>query len=91
MKEIHIPTNDINNSLKSSIARLCPNLKWLSTVFMQEEIESLKVILNNCQQLESMEVEGGEDHHLNECKLLEIVTKYSPKKFFQLKITWSYI
>ena len=43
------------------------------------------MIFNNCQYLESIEIWCGEDY-LNEKDVLEIIVKYSPKNFYELKI-----
>jgi len=59
---------------------LCNRLKY-------NEIEALKVIFNSCQQLETIGVWCGE-HYLNEVELLEVVVKYSPKNFYELKINY---
>ena len=61
------------------MAKFCPNLKSLRTKFKWNEIETLKVILNGCIQLETINVSCGKDY-LNEDELLEVVTRYSPKK-----------
>ena len=44
--------------------------------------------MNRCQQLESICVWCGSDYYLNECELLEVVTKYSSKTFYELEISW---
>ena len=62
--------------------------EWLYTKFKNDEVETLKVILNSCQELECIRVMCG-DGYLNECELLEVVTKYSPKNFYELKIRQS--
>jgi len=88
LKEIHL-CHFNNVLLNLDIANFCSNLKSLYTVFDEDDMETLKVILNNCQQLESLETmcgESGYDYYLNENKLLEIIVKYSPKKFHELKI-----
>ncbi len=81
LKEIYLPYVD-DNSTNLAIAKFCPNLRSLCTV---DEIETLKVILNSCQELESVEVWCG-NGYLNETELLEVVAKHSPKKFYELKI-----
>jgi len=53
LKEIHFGSNGVN-SLNLIIAKFCPNLKLLYTKFKNNEIETLKVILHSCQQLESI-------------------------------------
>ncbi len=73
-----------NDSLNLAIAKFCPNLKSLFTRFKNDELETLKMIFNGCQQLESIEVYC--DYHLNENKLLQVVVKDSPKEFYKLKI-----
>jgi hypothetical protein len=83
LKEFYIGNND--NSLNLAIAKFCPNLRNLFTIFRNDELETLKMILNNCQYLESIEVWCGNDY-LNEKNLFDIIAKYSPKNFFELKI-----
>ncbi len=73
------------NSLNLAVAKFCPNLKSLYTIFKSDEIERLKTILDSCQQLESIKVWCGLDY-LNESELLKVVAKHSPKKFYKLKI-----
>jgi len=78
-----IGNND--NALNLAIAKSCPNLRNLFTIFRKDELETLKMILNNCQYLESIEVWCGNEY-LNEGKLFEFIAKHSPKNFFELKI-----
>jgi len=77
--------------LNLAIAKFCSNLKSLYTRFINDgyESETLKVILNNCQQLESINIlyddysnydyygisEDEDLFCLNEKELLEIVAK----------------
>jgi len=77
-----------DRSINLAMAKFCPNLKSFYTTFYDDEVETLKAILNNCQQLESIETWCGE-FHLNEVKLLEILAKYSPKEFYKLRIHFS--
>ncbi len=49
LKEIYL--HNSNNSTNLALAKFCPNLKSLDTVFKNSEVETLKAILNNCQQL----------------------------------------
>src|SRR5436853_66977 len=37
-----------NNSLNLAIAKFCPNLEKLSTGFKNDELETLKIVFNNC-------------------------------------------
>ncbi|EXX75492.1 uncharacterized protein OCT59_010481 [Rhizophagus irregularis] len=87
LKELYVGNN--NNSLNLSISRFCPNLEKLSTVFMDSEIETLKIILNNCKHLKGINVWCG-DEYLNEKKLLQIIAKYSPKNFRELEMYYIY-
>ncbi|CAG8609819.1 5265_t:CDS:2 [Funneliformis mosseae] len=80
---LHIADSD--RSLNLFIAKFCPNLRTLSTTFAVNEIDSLEIILNNCQQLESIKVWCGYGC-LDEKKLLEILTEFSPKNFYKLKL-----
>ncbi|GBB94083.1 hypothetical protein RclHR1_02290009 [Rhizophagus clarus] len=83
LKEFYIGNND--NSLNLAIAKSCPNLRKLFTIFRKDELETFKMILNNCQYLESIEVWCGNDY-LDERKLFDIIAKYSHKNFFELKL-----
>ena len=81
----------VKDSLNLVIAKFCSNLKSLCTTFLDNELETLKVILNHCQQLESIRVlYDYRLNHLNEGELLEGVAKYSPKSFHKLKISYGY-
>ncbi|PKY48343.1 hypothetical protein RhiirA4_463918 [Rhizophagus irregularis] len=78
-------TCNYDNRLNLAIARFCPNLKSLFTLFLDNEIETLKAIFNNCQQLESIKVWCG-NGYLNESELFEALANYSPKNFNELEI-----
>ncbi|RIA97025.1 hypothetical protein C1645_856052 [Glomus cerebriforme] len=88
LEELYIFDND--NSLNLAIAKFCPNLKTLFTIFMDDEIETLKILLKSCQYLESIKIWCGGGEYLNEKELLEIIAKYSPKNFYELKINYIY-
>ncbi|GBB96342.1 hypothetical protein RclHR1_02730014 [Rhizophagus clarus] len=84
LKEFHI-NSMISNLMILTIAKYCLNLKSLYVLFNCDGIEALKTLLNNCQQLESIEtrcrfnlVKGKE--------FLEALAKYSPKNFYKLKL-----
>ncbi|RIA92237.1 hypothetical protein C1645_846278 [Glomus cerebriforme] len=72
-------------SLNLIIAKFCPNLRSLYTLFPENEMETLKVIFNSCQQLESLKVLCG-NRYLKESKVLKIVAKHSPENFHELKL-----
>ncbi|GBC21423.2 hypothetical protein GLOIN_2v1784405 [Rhizophagus irregularis DAOM 181602=DAOM 197198] len=76
---------DIIPSLSKHSTKFCPNLKSLYTLFKFDKIETLKIILNDCQQLESIETQYIYDF-LSEKELLETLAKYSPKNFYRLKL-----
>ncbi|GBC03529.1 hypothetical protein RclHR1_05180006 [Rhizophagus clarus] len=87
LKELYVGTS--NNSLNLSISRYCPNLENLSTIFMDNEIETLKTILNSCKHLKGINVWCG-DEYLNEKKLLQVIANYSPKNFRELEMYYIY-
>ncbi|EXX77921.1 hypothetical protein RhiirA5_411120 [Rhizophagus irregularis] len=80
--EFYINSSD---SLNLAIAKFCPNLKSLYTLFNFDKIETLKIILNDCQQLESIETKYITGL-LSEKDLLETLAKYSSKNFYKLKL-----
>ena len=82
------------NNLKSvtlqadyMVAKFCPNLQILSAILLYNEIDTLKVILNSCQYLESIKVWCGYGH-LSEKDLLEAIATHSPKNFYELKLDY---
>ena len=85
-KNLHeLSMDNVNRSLKLSIAQFCPNLQKIFILFKDDEMDILKTIFNSCEYLESINVWCG-NWYLNEKELLEGVAKYSPKNFFELKI-----
>ncbi|GBB84232.1 hypothetical protein RclHR1_10860002 [Rhizophagus clarus] len=78
LKEICIGEDTVcsDNSLNLSIARLCPNLKKISVGIKSSELETLKIIFNCCENLESIKIWCGKDY-LNEKEALEAIVKYS--------------
>jgi len=89
LEKIHFKYCRVKNSLNLAIAKFCSNLKSLYTTFSNDEVETLKVILNNCQRLESIKVLYDDDS-LNEGELLKVVAKFSSKSFYELKIYYGY-
>ncbi|GES81137.1 hypothetical protein GLOIN_2v1876960 [Rhizophagus clarus] len=83
LKEFYI--GDYDNSLNLAIAKFCPNLKSLFTIFMDNELETLKLIFNQCQLLESVRIWCGYEL-LREKDFLETLAKYSPKNFRKLRL-----
>ncbi|RIA83589.1 hypothetical protein C1645_880408 [Glomus cerebriforme] len=75
-----------DNLLNLAIAEFCPNLKKLSIIFMKNELETLKLILNKCQYLENFNICG--DRYLNSEEFLKILVKYLPKNFYELEINF---
>ena len=82
LEEIFLRYGDDSSNL--TIAKFCLNLKSLCTHFKNDEVETLRMILNGCQRLERIAVSCGDGDDLNE--LLKIITKDSPKEFYELKI-----
>ncbi|GBB92398.1 hypothetical protein RclHR1_00200031 [Rhizophagus clarus] len=78
---------DHNYSLNLAIAKFCPNLKILSTIFMRNELETLKLILNNCQYLENIKVQNGIED-LDSKEFFETLAKFSPKNFYELEVDY---
>ncbi|RIA81249.1 hypothetical protein C1645_837311 [Glomus cerebriforme] len=83
LKNFHICCQD--NSLNLAIAKFCPNLRKIFTIFKKDELNSLKMIFDSCKYLESIEICCG-DEYLNDKEVLEVISKYSPKNFYELKI-----
>ncbi|PKY12618.1 hypothetical protein RhiirB3_424314 [Rhizophagus irregularis] len=76
---------DHDSKLNVSIAKFCPNLKILFTIFIEKELDILELIFNSCQYLESIRVWCG-DGYLNDKEFLDILVKSSPKNFYELEI-----
>ncbi|RIA86405.1 hypothetical protein C1645_829324 [Glomus cerebriforme] len=71
------------DSLNLTIAKFCPNLRKLSVWFQDNELETMKIIFNNCQYLESITVWCGYCI-LSDKEVLELVVKYSHKNFYEI-------
>ena len=80
-----------NKAFNLSIAKYCPNLKKLFTIFNHNELDTLKTILNSCQHLEGIVTWCDEDYYLSVKELLEAIAKHSPKNFYKLKLCEPYI
>ncbi|GBB99911.1 hypothetical protein RclHR1_03680006 [Rhizophagus clarus] len=65
-----------DNSLNLAIANFCPKLRKLSIGFKNDELETLEIIFNSCQHLESIKIWCGR-LYLNDKEALESVMKYS--------------
>ncbi|GBB95204.1 hypothetical protein RclHR1_00250002 [Rhizophagus clarus] len=78
---LHI--NRYDNLLNISIPKLCPNLKFLYTIFINKE--SLIDILNGCKHLECIQVMCGHSY-IKEKDMLEAIVKYSPKCFHEIRL-----
>ncbi|GBB84500.1 hypothetical protein RclHR1_11060005 [Rhizophagus clarus] len=72
-----------DNLLNLAIAEFCPNLRKLSTGFKDDELETLKIILNNCKYLERIKIWCGSEY-LSEKEALEIIAKYSQENISEL-------
>src|SRR2546430_3931716 len=54
-----------NDSINLAIAKFCTNLRKLSTGFKKDELETLKMVFNGCQHLESIKIWCGGWYFLN--------------------------
>ncbi|GES83018.1 hypothetical protein GLOIN_2v1876445 [Rhizophagus clarus] len=82
LKEFYICCSD--NSLCLAVAKFCPNLrKFFSTGYI--ELELLKKIFNGCQYLESINIWCDDNYK----DVWDIITKYSPRNFYKLKLYYS--
>ncbi|CAB4373764.1 unnamed protein product [Rhizophagus irregularis] len=93
LKKIHIDVNhcdseDSINSLNLTIAKYCPNIRKLSTGFSDKDLETLKILFNNCQYLESIKFWCG-GKFLNEKEALETVLKYS-KNIYEIIVQYQF-
>ncbi|CAG8634298.1 8598_t:CDS:1 [Funneliformis caledonium] len=77
-----------NGSLHFTISKFCPNLKSLIT--MINRLEPLKDVLNNCQQLESIDIFCGYHGSLSERLLLKTIVDCSPERFHELKLDFGH-
>jgi len=88
IKEIVLANSDDLSNL--AISTFCTNLKSLYTIFKSYEVGTIKKILKNFQQLESLETWCDDDHYfINESRLLELVVRGSQKNFLELKIHYA--
>ncbi|CAI2170774.1 5569_t:CDS:1 [Funneliformis geosporum] len=69
-----------DDSINLSIAKFCPNLSSLHTAKF-DDTKELKLILNSCKQLESIQV-----FYHDEKESLEVLAKYAPKNFYKLRL-----
>ena len=83
LTEFHYGFNSLFNL---TIAKLCPNLKSLYTILGNNDAETLKVIFNSCQHLESFKFWYYADDSLLDEEFLKILAKYSPKNFHEIKL-----
>ncbi|PKY40226.1 hypothetical protein RhiirA4_453550 [Rhizophagus irregularis] len=86
LKEFYISCEGSNDSINLAVAKFCQNLNSLSILF--DRIETLNLILKNCQQLESIGTRH-DNNLLNEKDLLNSLAKYSPKNFYRLKLFYN--
>ncbi|GBB95869.1 hypothetical protein RclHR1_02630014 [Rhizophagus clarus] len=78
LKELYIGdfTGHSDSILNLAIGKFCPNLRKLSTGFKNDELETLKLVFENCRYLESIMIWCGEEY-LNEKEAFETVMNYS--------------
>ena len=75
----------LNNSLNLAIDKFCQNLRKLSVEF--KKLETLKIVFNSCQYLESIDIWCGYEY-LSEKDALEVAAKYSPENVCELKFIY---
>ena len=78
-----INDNNNKNSLNLVIAKFCPNIRKLSTGFEKNELETLKIVLNDCKYLESIRL-CCYRKFLSDKVALEAIINYSQKVFHEL-------
>ncbi|RIA86510.1 hypothetical protein C1645_829159 [Glomus cerebriforme] len=77
-----------NDLLNIAVIKFCPNLRRLFNGLTNNELELLKLFLEDFQYLESIKIccKG----YFSEKDLFDIIIKYSPKTFYELKLNYSY-
>jgi hypothetical protein len=78
LKELRV-IEPSDTRLSLAIAKFCPNLRKISCGF--DELEMFKIIFSCCQYLESFIT----FQKINK-ELLEVIVKYSPKRFHELRL-----
>ncbi|PKC70344.1 hypothetical protein RhiirA1_454910 [Rhizophagus irregularis] len=86
LKELYLDHYD--NSFNLAVAKFCPNLLKLYTIFTNEELETLKMVLISCQYIESIELFC--DEYLSDKKALEMIVNYSHEYLCEIVITYDY-
>jgi hypothetical protein len=86
LREFYVGDGDgyySDNNLNLAIAKFCPKLRKLSTGIKNYEIETLKMIFENCYYLESIKICCG-GQYLSEKEALDSVVKYSHENLCEL-------
>jgi hypothetical protein len=76
-------TGEYDKSLNLAIAKYCPNIRTLFVMFINIGLDTLKVILKDCQYLESINIWCN---YIDKKRFLEVLAKNTPKNFCELKI-----
>ena len=87
LREFYVD-NSTDNSLNLAVAKFCPNIRKLFIGYKINDIETLKMILNSCQYLESIKIQWN-DSYLREKDLFDVVAEYSPKNFHELRLNYT--
>jgi hypothetical protein len=90
LTELYISENR-NNSLNSAIAKFCPNLRILSLIFEEDEFDTFKIILNNCQYLEIIRFQYDVKRRPNYKTFFNVLAKYAQNNFYELSMDWHYL
>ncbi|RIA92328.1 hypothetical protein C1645_820840 [Glomus cerebriforme] len=78
-------TTEEDYALNLSTAKFCPNLKNLSITIRCDELDTLRIILNSCQYLESIKIRRGVSY-LSYKEILETIAIHSPENFCKLEM-----
>ncbi|GBB98784.1 hypothetical protein RclHR1_03320010 [Rhizophagus clarus] len=83
LREFYLFGNNGDNSLNLAIAEYCSGLRKLCTSFKKDELETLRIVFDGCQNLKSIAIYCG-DKYLSEKEALESIAKYSHKTLCEI-------
>ncbi|PKY49246.1 hypothetical protein RhiirA4_545146, partial [Rhizophagus irregularis] len=79
--EFSLPEVISNKKIIQAIYKICPKLKYLKSILLNENITEFEKILINCQYLDELFISVD-----NSDKLFEILTKSSPTSLYKFRI-----
>jgi hypothetical protein len=71
--------------LLKAISNHCPKIKYLITHVGPKDLIYLKSLLMNCRNLESLYLNSLDENDIGD-KLLDLITKFSPKSLWEYSI-----